>query len=188
MSKSVIEGAIARGRGIGLSGESLESLTIEAIIPPSVGAVIECLTDQKGRVLQDLRVIIKDAGGTMTPTTYLFEKKGRIIFEKKDDDDGFDPDSYLDQVIEAGAADMETDSQGRLVVFTEPSKTKSIGDSLSELIGLNVEELDIVWDPNSDTMVDVRDELQVKDLEEAVNALREDPSVQDIYLNTVQKF
>lgn len=184
MPKSVIETAIARGQGISITGESLEPLTIEAIFPPSVATVIECQTDQKARVLQDIRGIIKAAGGTITPTTYLFQKKGRIIFEKKDD---VDPDDYLDQVIEAGGTDMTADDDGRLVVFTEPTQTKGVGDELSKLIGLNVEEREILWDPNPDTMVNVEDEELAKKLEQALNAIREDSSVQDIYVNTAQK-
>lgn len=184
MSKSVIEAAIARGQGISLTGESLEWVTIEAIIPPSVGAVIECQTDHKARVLQELRTIIKGGGGTVTPTAYLFEKKGRIVFKK---DDGIDPDNYIDQVIEAGATDMETDEDDRLIVLTEPASTKRIGDELSKLAGLEIDELEIVWQPKPDTMVNVEDEMQIRELEELINALREESSVQGIFLNTVQK-
>ncbi|GFF78015.1 probable transcriptional regulatory protein PERMA_0079 [Aspergillus lentulus] len=183
--KTVIEAALARGQGISLTGEALESVTIEAILPHSVAAVIECQTDQKARVLQDLRYAIKDAGGTVTPTTYLFEKKGRIIFEKKD---GVNTDDYLDQVIEAGAIDVATDDEGRLVVFTEPTETKSVGEMLTKMTGLAIEELDIIWDPNKDTMVELKEDEQVREIEDILSTLREDSSVQDIYLNTSTQF
>ncbi|PKX95897.1 post-initiation translation factor DPC29 [Aspergillus novofumigatus IBT 16806] len=183
--KTVIEAAIARGQGISVTGEALESVTIEAILPHSVAAVIECQTDQKARVLQDLRYAIKDAGGTVTPTTYLFEKKGRIIFEKKE---GVNTDDYLDQVIEAGAIDVATDDEGRLVVFTEPTETKSVGETLTKVTGLAIKELDIIWDPNKDTMVELKEDDQVREIEDILNTLREDSSVQDIYLNTSTQF
>lgn len=183
--KIVIEAAIARGQGISVTGDALEQVTVEAILPHSVAAVIECLTDQKARVLQDVRHAIKDAGGTVTPTTYLFEKKGRIIFEKKD---GMDPDDYIDQAIEAGATDIMADEQGRLLVFTEPSETKSVGEALGKVIGLAIEELDIIWDPNQDTLVDLKDEEQVSEIEDILNTLREESSLRDIYLNTAQRF
>lgn len=184
--KAVIETAIARGQGISDTGEALEQVTIEAILPPSVAVVIECQTDQKARVLQDLRYIVKNAGGTITPTTYLFEKKGRIVFEKKED--GLNPDDYLEQAIEAGATDLIADEEGRLVVFTEPTETKGVGETLSKMIGLSVEEREIFWDPNKDTMVQVEDAAQAAKLEETLNAIREDASVQDIYFNTSLKF
>ena len=167
-----------------MSGQALEQVTIEALLPHSVAAVIECQTDQKARLLQDLRYAIKDNGGTVTPTTYLFEKKGRIAFEKKE---GVDPDEYLDQAIEAGAMDIAADADGRLVVFTEPAETKKVGDSLSKLIGLPIEELEIIWDPNKDTMVEVKDEAQVKELEDLIGFLREESAVRDVYVNATQQ-
>lgn len=182
--KVVIDGAIARGQGVSVSGQALEQVTIEALLPHSVAAVIECQTDQKARLLQDLRYAIKDNGGTVTPTTYLFEKKGRIAFEKKE---GVDPDEYLDQAIEAGAMDIAADADGRLVVFTEPTETKKVGDSLSKLIGLPIEELEIIWDPNKDTMVEVKDEAQVKELEDLIGFLREESAVRDVYVNATQQ-
>ncbi|RJE23014.1 DUF28 domain-containing protein [Aspergillus sclerotialis] len=182
--KSIIESAIARGQGLSVTGQALEHVTIEAMLPHSVAAVIECQTDQKGRVLQDVRYIVKEIGGTVTPTTYLFEKKGRIIFEKWD---GLNPDDYLDQAIEAGAADIAADEKGRLVAFTEPTETKHVGESLAKMTGLSIEELEIIWEPNKDTLVNV-DEEQAKDIEGMLSALREDTSVRDIYLNTTAKF
>lgn len=182
--KSVIEGAIARGQGLSVTGQALEHLTIEAMLPSSVAAVIECETDQKGRTLQDVRRAIKDVGGNVTPTTYLFEKKGRIIIERIDD---LNVDDYLDQAIEAGAADLVADEEGRLVIFTEPTETKRVGEAFSQLSGLVIQELEIIWDPNKDTLVDL-DEENARNLEDGLNYIREDPSVRDIYLNTAKKF
>ncbi|KAJ5203906.1 uncharacterized protein N7498_004785 [Penicillium cinerascens] len=183
--KTVIEAAILRGQGLSVTGQALENVTIEAMLPGSVAAVVECQTDQKARVLQDIRHIIKDNGGTVTPTTFLFEKKGRVVMEKKD---GLNADDYLDQAIEAGATDLVMDDKERLVVFTDPSETKRVGEAFSKLSGLTIEELEIFWDPNPDTLVDVQDEEQVKDLEDLLSALRDDHTVQDIYMNSTQKF
>jgi transcriptional/translational regulatory protein YebC/TACO1 len=168
-----------------VSGDALEPVTIEAMLPGSVAAVIECLTDQKARVIQDLRVIIKNAGGTVTPTTFLFEKKGRIILEKKDD---LNPDDYLDQAIEAGATDVETDDEGRLVMFTEPTETKTVGEAFTKATELKIEKLEIIWDPNKDTLVKVEDEKDVEQLEEALGDIREEQSIHGVYLNTAEKF
>ncbi|GES62909.1 DUF28 domain protein [Aspergillus terreus] len=182
---AVIEAAIARGQGISVTGEALESVTIEAMLPNSVAAVIECQTDQKARLLQDVRHVIKDCGGTVTPTTYLFQKKGRVLFEKKE---GLNPDDYLDQAIEAGATDITTDEEGRLLVFTEPNETKSVGESLAKTSGLTIQEVEIIWDPNPDTLVDVKDEEHIRDLEDVLSAIREESGVRDIYLNTTRNF
>jgi transcriptional/translational regulatory protein YebC/TACO1 len=54
--------------------------------------------------------------------------------------------------------------------------------------GLTIEELEIFWDPNQESLVEVHDEEQVKDLEDLLSALRDDHTVQDIYLNAAEKF
>lgn len=158
----------------------MESLTIEAILPGSAAIVVECLTEQKARAWKELRYIIKDSGGTVTPTSYLFEKKGKIIFEKQP---GLSVDDYLERAIDAGASDVDADAEGRLIVLTEPNETKTVADALSESTDLKIESSDIIWDPNRDTMVTVESEETAQELEEALQNIREDPSVQEIYVN-----
>ncbi|KAK2764949.1 hypothetical protein FQN54_008648 [Arachnomyces sp. PD_36] len=182
LPKSSIETSIARGQGISSSGAALESVTIEAMLPPSVAAIIECQTDQKARLLQDVRHIIREMGGTVTPTSYLFERKGKIVFEKVE---GLNVDDYLDPAIEAGALDVTEDEEGRLTVYTEPTDTKAASEKLAESTGLKIESCEVVWDPNKDTMTKVEDEEAAKNLEDLVAAVREDSSVQEIYLNAI---
>lgn len=183
--KIIIESAIARGQGLSVTGQALEAVTIEAMFPGSVAAVVECQTDQKAKVLQDIRHLIKTCGGIITPTTFLFEKKGRVAMESKE---GTDADDYLDQAIEAGAVDIIMDNNNRLNLFTDPSDTKKVGEAFTKLTGLTIEELEIFWDPNKDTLVEVQNEDQAKILEDALCSLRENPTVQEIYLNTTQRF
>ncbi|MCJ1363246.1 hypothetical protein MMC16_002353 [Acarospora aff. strigata] len=177
--KASIEAAVSRGQGLSPSGAALETLTLEAIIPPSVAAVIDCQTDSKARTLQYLRAIVREHGGTMTPTSYLFAKKGRIVFERAE---GVGVDEVLDEAVEAGATDVEEDDQGRVVVYTEPSQTKSAADGLVAAKGLKVESSDIIWDPNEDTMVEVDSEKEVL-VDRFLDAIHEDPTVQNVYLN-----
>lgn len=178
--KASIESAISRGQGLSASGAALENIILEAIIPPSVATVIDCQTDSKARTLQDLRLVIRAHGGTVTPTSYLFEKKGKIVFERAE---GIGVDEVLDEAVEAGATDIEEDEEGRLVVYTEPSQTKSTADGLNAAKGLKVESSEIVWDPKQDTMVQVNSEKEVKGVDNFLEAVQENPSVQGVYLN-----
>lgn len=179
MSKASIESAIARGQGKSTSGAPLESLTIEAMLPFSVGAVIECQTDQKMRALQDIRMIIGRRGGSITPTSFLFERKGKVVFTHKN---GISAEDVLDQAIEAGATDMEFDDTGRLVVETEPSQLSMVTQRLSGSLGLKVESSDIIHDPKEDMLVSLKEEDRAE-LEELIALIEEDPSVQDVYIN-----
>jgi len=145
-----MESAIARGAGKSLSGASLESVTIEAMLPSSVAAIIECQTDNKLRTMADVRLIIKDCGGTISPTNHLFERRGRIRLKKAE---SLGEEDIFDEVIEAGASDVETEDDSHLVVYTEPQQTSSVAEALAKLAGLQLESSDIIWYPKAETLV-----------------------------------
>ena len=130
----------------------MESLTIEAMVPPSVAIIVECQTDSKARTLGDMKLAIKESGGTMTPTTHMFDKKGKIVFEASQ---GIEEDKIFDQAIEAGAIDIQMEDDGKVVVYAESTQTTAVADALAMSSGLKLERLDIVWDPKEDMMVDV---------------------------------
>src|SRR2546421_2750023 len=182
--KASIEASIARGQGISSTGAKLESVTLEAILPPSVACVIDCQTDSKLRLLQDLRFIIRNHGGTVTPTSYLFEKKGIIVFEK--DESGMGVNEVLDEAIEAGAEDVDANTNGNVVIWTKPGKTSFTANTLAEKLKLRVQSSDIIWDPNDDTKIQLESTELAKDLVELIDELQEVPGIQGIYINAAQ--
>ena len=151
LPKSTMESAIARGAGKSLTGASLESVTIEAMLPSSVAAIIECQTDNNLRTRADIRLILKEFGGTVSPTKHLFERQGKITLEKAE---GFAEEDILDQAIEAGAWDVGFNDDGqRMVVYTDPQRTSSVAEALAKADGIRYESSDIVWSPNKETLV-----------------------------------
>lgn len=181
--KASIEAAIARGQGLSPSGAALESITLEAILPPSVAIVIEGQTDSKLKLLVDLRVLVKDAGGNVSSVSYMFEKKGRIIFRQKD---GVGADEVLEHALDEdvlGVLDVIEDEQGRVVVFTEPAQAKTTAGKLTETLELEVEDTEIVWDPNEDTKVPVDSEDTAQQLGEFMDEVQEVMGVQGVYTN-----
>ena len=152
LPKALIEGAIARGQGRSATGAALESLTIEAMLPPSVAVIMEFQTDSKGRTLNDIRALIRDFGGTATPTTHMFDRKGKIVLEGHK---SMTEEEIFDQAIEAGAIDVQMEEDGKVVVFAEYSQTTAVADALAASSGLEVVSSDIIWDPKEDMMVDV---------------------------------
>jgi len=177
--KASIEAAILRGQGKSSSGAALESLTIEAVIPP-VALILECQTDSKLKALQDLRLLIKNHGGTSTPTTYLFEKRGRIVFQKKD---GVGADEVLEPALEAGALDVIEDSEGRVVVDTEAAALKAAEKSIAGAAGLELDSSETIWYPNDDTKVGALDASTLEHLEKLEEELEEYPGFQGLYTN-----
>lgn len=169
--------AIARGQGKSASGAALEDVTVEAMLPYAA-MVIQYQTDQKARVMQEIRSIIKRAGGSVTPTAFMFEKKGRIWFERKAE---VSVDDILDEAIEAGATDVE-EEHGQLVVDTDPTATSSVAQRLCEKFGLNVEKSEILYDPKDDSMVQVQGQQGIE-LDAVIDSIEDSPGLQNIYLN-----
>lgn len=145
--------------------------------------IIESETDNRARTLMDLRFIVKRHGGSVTPTGYLFQKKGRVAFEAVENKG---VDEVLDDAIEAGAEDVETDEDGSIVVWTEPNKTTATAEALLKSHGLKVESADIIWDANEDTKVPLESEDAVTALTAFIAELRDNPNVQGVYANVAQ--
>ncbi|KAI9786946.1 MAG: hypothetical protein M1839_005177 [Geoglossum umbratile] len=181
--KSSISAAISRGQGVSTSGTALESLTIECIGPGSVAIVIDCQTDNKARTLQELRLVIKNHGSTATPTSYMFSKRGRIVFGSQE---RAGVDEVFDDAVEAGAEDIGVDKAGNTVIFTEPAKTISAATTLAHKRGLKILSSNITWDANEDTKVSLEATRSLQELLDLIEDLQEDPSVQGIYLNAAQ--
>jgi len=180
-AKQSIESAIARGQGRSASGAALEPITVEAILPHNIACIVECESDSRLRTLQEVKHAVKEAGGNATPVSYLFTKKGRIALETKE---GVGIDEVLEPALEAGAVDVD-EEDGAVVVTTEPSDTKAVGEALTQALGLQIELSEIFWDVNEDTVVDVDSESTVKDLLSFVDLLeaKEGGGVVGIYLN-----
>lgn len=178
--KASIEAAILRGQGLSATGAALEPIMLEAMLPPSVAAVIEAQTDNKLRTLADLRLMIKEAGGTVSTVGYMFEKKGRIILQQKE---GVGADEVLEAAIEAGAEDVQELDDGRVVLFTDPATTKTIAETVAKAMDMEVAESEIIYDPNEDTLVSLDDTEAAEKLGDFVDKVQEVQGIQGVYLN-----
>ena len=171
LPKDLIERAIARGKGVSLSGDPLQTLTVEAMLPASVSTIIECQTDNKKRTLEDLRLLVKEAGGMVTPTSHLFDRRGHINLASKHE---LEEEKVMDQVLEAGAVDMDIgEDKKSLSVYTEPNETASIAQSLSSSLNLTRESSEIVWVARPDSVInmEVVDEERRQALHEVLSMI-----------------
>lgn len=182
-AKTSIESAIARGQGRSLDGKALENVTVEAIFPGNVGVIIDCETDNRLRTLQDLRSVIKNNGGTASPASFLFEKKGRITLEGKE---GVGAEEALEAAVEAGALDVDEGEDGRLVVSTEVERMSAVGQAMSQSLGVEVAMSGIVWEAIQETMVGMSSEETAQGLCEFVDAAFERSGVQGVSMNVAQ--
>ncbi|KAL5450466.1 hypothetical protein PMIN07_008832 [Paraphaeosphaeria minitans] len=178
--KASIEAAIARGLGLSATGAALESIMLEAMLPASVAAVIEAQTDNKLRSLADLRLIIKEAGGTVSTVSYMFDKKGRVILHQKE---GVGADEVLEAAIEAGAEDVHELDDGRVLLYTDPATTKTIAQTVAKSMDMEIAEAEIIYDPNEDTLVPLDDAEMAGQLGKFVDKVQDVQGIQGVYLN-----
>ncbi|RMZ86176.1 hypothetical protein DV737_g233, partial [Chaetothyriales sp. CBS 132003] len=183
LSKSSIESAIAKGQGKSLSGAPLENVTVEAMLPHGVAAMIEYQTESKAKVLQDIRALISRKGGSITPTAYMFERKGKIWFrqEVEGGGPGLDVDHVLEEAIEAGATDVMGED-GQVVVETEPADVMAVSERLQERLNAQVERVEIIMEAKQDAMVDL-DTAQLAELEGLIETIEDEPSLQNVYMD-----
>ena len=191
--KASIEIAIARGQGKSLSGAPLTTFVLEAVVPPSVALIIECETESKLRTLNELKYLVKDFGGSVTSSSHLFERRGKVVLENSQ---GLGEQEIFDAAIEAGALDMKMESDGNVVVFTEPPQTVAAGSTVSQALDMKILASDILWVPKDDYMVDVEEPEKLQGFlgmippirrnrhsDEMQDRLQEESSVQEIYVN-----
>ncbi|KAL1903491.1 hypothetical protein Sste5346_000118 [Sporothrix stenoceras] len=202
--KAIIEAAIARGQGRSADGASLETATYEIMMPPSVALIVDIETESKARAMQELGAIIKRKGGTLAPTKFFFTRQGRVVIgvaeaegEGESASENAEPvtaDDILEDAIEAGAEDVETNEDGNIVVWTAPLKTGPVVAAIEEgrfkAKGLSVLSADTVWSAN-ETQAPLGDGtgdsgVENRKLQELITAFRAYPDVKAVYSNVAQ--
>ncbi|CAK7244734.1 MAG: hypothetical protein STHCBS139747_006280 [Sporothrix thermara] len=205
--KAVIEAAIARGQGKSADGARLDNVTYEIMMPPSVALIVDLETESKARALQDLNSVIRRKGGTMTSTKFFFTHRGRVILAPAEAEGEaaaaaaaaaaaeVSVDDILEDAIEAGAEDVETDDDGNLVVWTAPLQTNAVVTAVEEgrfKAKVSVVSADTIWDSNKETQAPLGDSsggqslVEQRKLLELVAAFRAYTDVRAIYSNVAQ--
>lgn len=180
VQKAKMEAAIARGQGRSTEGATLQSFTHEAILPPSIALIIEAEGDNTNRIRADLDLIVRKGKATVSGSKFYFSRLGRVVFEKTE---AIGVDEVMDQAIEAGAEDLDTDDEGNIVIWTQPTQTTQIMQAVGDAHKLKVLSADIMWVPNEETKTVLDSGKDLQTFTELVEALRENSDVQAIYAN-----
>ncbi len=103
-----IERAIKRGSGT-LEGAALVEMVLEGYGPSGAAILINALSDNRNRILQDIRNIFSRSGGSLGESgcvAWLFESKGLITIPVSN----LDAEELELQAIDAGADDVKLES------------------------------------------------------------------------------
>ena len=99
-----IDSAIQKGTGQ-LEGVSYEEITFEGYGPGGVAIMIEVVTDNRNRIVSEVRHLLTKYGGNLGTTNSvarMFTAKGIITVPQ----DAMGEDALMELVLEAGADDM----------------------------------------------------------------------------------
>lgn len=176
LSRDVIERAVKRGAGEN-GGENFEELVYEGYGPNGVAIIVETLTDNHKRTVQDVRSAFTKYGGnlgTNGSVSYLFSRQGLLSFAP-----GIDEDKLMEQALEAGADDVITHDDGSFEVITTPDVFVDVKEAL-ERAGLHAEHADISLVPATKAEIDAETVVKFFKL---IDMLEDFDDVQNVYHN-----
>ena len=124
-----IERAIKRGSGE-LEGVTLIEMILEGYGPSGAAIMVEALTDNRNRTLQEIRNIFSRGGGSLGENgsvTWLFDSKGLIIVEAQDTD----TEELTLKAIDAGAEDVNA-KNAYVEIYTKPEELETVRTALEQ--------------------------------------------------------
>jgi YebC/PmpR family DNA-binding regulatory protein len=173
-----IERAIKRGTGELAGGARYEEIAFEGYGPGGVALIVETLTDNRNRTVQDVRTAFTRNNGNLGETgstAWMFARKGSIQIEK---DAAPDEEKLLEIVLEAGAEDLN-DAESTWEVTTDPSSFRAVRDALAAA-GIPMLSAELTMLPQTTVPVEGGQARQVLALLEALEELDD---VQNVYAN-----
>jgi YebC/PmpR family DNA-binding regulatory protein len=174
MPRDTLERAIKKGAGLLDDVTQYELVTYEGFAPHQVPVIVECLTDNKNRTAQSIRVLFRKGQlGTSGSVSWDFQYLG--IIEASANRDGIDPD---EAAIEAGAQDLEPGEDGVVHFYTEPTDLDAVSRALPDL-GYTVQSAKLGYRPKNP--VSLADEA-LAEVEAFLEAIDADDDVQNVYV------
>lgn len=171
-----IERAIKKATG-GLEGVVYHELTYEGYGPAGVALLVEVATDNKNRIVAEIRHLFTRYGGTMAEANsvaWMFHRKGIITLPKQ----GLPEDDVMELILDAGAEDLQTEEEFYQVQTSLDSfehVRKTIVDKK-----LTIENASLHWIAENHVPVSGEGADRVMKL---IEALEDNDDVQNVYSN-----
>ncbi len=124
-----IERAIKKGAGE-LEGVSIVEMVLEGYGPGGVAILVQAVSDNRNRTLQEIRSIFSRHGGSLAASgsvAWLFDSRGVITVKT----DGLDTEELALQAIDAGAEDVKVEKDF-VEIYTRPDELEMVRRALQE--------------------------------------------------------
>jgi len=179
--KENIERAIKQASGE-IEGKTLEEVSFEAYGPGGIALIIEGVTDNKNRSLNELKQVLQKYNGKLVGeggVKWMFERKGCVTIDQKEQTEELKDKEKLEMLaIEAGAEDILW-HDGEMDVYCSVENLNEVKNELAKK-GVKIEWLGLDWKPKEMVSLSEKEkEVCLKFFE----ALDEFDFVQEIYSN-----
>ena len=169
MPSENIERAIKRGSGEAEASTLIE-VKLEGYGPNGIAILVEALTDNRNRAIQEVRRLFTRHGSSLGESgcvSWLFESRGVIIVES----DASDAEEVALRAIDAGAEDVKTE-KGYVEIYTQPQDLETIRKVVEEKERVISAELSLM--PTTTVLVEENKAVQ------ALNFLDELEGLEDV--------
>ena len=176
MPRENIERAIRRGTGEE-PGVSYEEITYEGYGPGGAALLIQSLTDNKNRTVDEIRHLLGKWNGNLAAensVAWMFTRKGQVIVEKTKADE----EKLLNVALDAGADDMNDDGSAWEIVCA-PDAFEKVRDAV-KATGIEPAAAEIAMIPQNYVKLEGKDAQQMLKLMEALD---DHDDVQHVWAN-----
>jgi len=172
-----IKRGILKGTGQ-LPGVTFESITYEGYGPGGVALYLEVLTDNKNRIVSEIRHVLTKYGGNLGASgcvAWMFHKKGVITVDLE----AANEDTLMEVALEAGADDMNSDT-GAFEIVMDPGVLDDVRQTI-EKKGIKIASAEVTMIPQSTTKL--TKEGDASSMLKMLDILEENDDVQKVYSN-----
>jgi len=155
--------------------EAVEELLLEGYAPGGIAVLVEAVTDNRQRTIQEIKNIFQKNGGSLSEpgaVAFQFETKGMIEIEPLNDE-------KMLALIDLGVEDFETGKQAT-ILWLSPNQLEAIKDKISQM-GVKVKRADLVRRPKS--LLQVNDPSKARATLNLLEALEHHNDVQRVFAN-----
>ncbi len=176
MPQDNIERAIKKATGE-LEGVTYHELTYEGYGPAGVAILVEVATDNKNRIVAEVRHIFSKYGGSMGENgsvAWMFDRKGIISLPKQDKSE----DEIMEIILDAGAEDLQTEEE-YFEIQTPLESFEAVRKAIADK-QLSVENASLQWIAKNTVPVAGEEAEKVMKL---IEAMEDNDDVQNVYSN-----
>jgi len=176
LPKDKIDAAIRKGTGEDAGGDLFE-INYEGYGPGGVAILVQVASDNKNRIVAEVRHILSKNGGAMGEAgsvAWMFDNKGMLMFDAAK----YSEEQIMEIALEHGAEDV-SEEDGSIEVIVSPTDFESVRQAFEDA-GVEAESAELTMLPQNTIEVDAENGRKLLKL---LDALEENEDVQNVYAN-----